>query len=90
MSPARKAPKVYTYRWCGDYPAVISDRTSPEGNGITAVPGENFQTTEPLNHFLAEPQDDAAKAAAPDDGKQDEGEQTTEAGSDAPSEEGSA
>lgn len=92
--PARKGERpVYEYRWCGDYEAIIGDHTSPEGNGVLGVPGENFRTMAPLNNHYAKPVNDAAKAAntIPHWAGKDEGEQTTEgAGDDAPSEEGSA
>lgn len=74
-----KKPKIYTYRWVYDYPAVINDRTTPTGEGVLAVPGKNFQTTEPVDHPYAVPRDKP---------EEDEGEQTQEAGQEAPDQEG--
>ena len=63
MTPRKAAPKVYTYRWTGDYAAVIDGHTTPEGNGVLATPGENFQTIAPLEHVNADPVEQGAEQA---------------------------
>lgn len=39
----------HRYRWAGDYAAVIAGHTTPEGAGVKAIPGEEFETVEPID-----------------------------------------
>lgn len=39
----------HRYRWAGDYAAVIAGHTTPDGTGVKALPGEEFETVEPID-----------------------------------------
>lgn len=60
-------PEVYTYEWTGDWEVIMADHVSPQGAAVSAVPGEQFETMEPVSTFYipaAEPISPNAIAAA--------------------------
>ena len=47
--------KSHTYKWAGEYPAILSTHSTPDGSGVRVEPGQEFTTSEPFEHPFALP-----------------------------------